>query len=171
MPNFLNITELKERLHIAPEVGDYDLELQGYIDAAESYLGDPVNGILHRPVLAQDFVERFRRFEDVCLAFPDEVQTVSVSYVDADGAEQALGDIFTVENGCLVLNHGENWPYARSVTVSYRAGWEPYAVPQAIREAGYFIARSYFEQGDQIDHNRFRSVVAFKVAGFRRATI
>lgn len=171
MPNFLSVVELKERLHISPEVGDYDLELQGYIDAAESYLGDPVNGILHRPILAQDFVERFARFDDVCLAFPDEVQTVLATYVDADGAEQPLGDIFTVENGRLVLNYGESWPFARSVTISYRAGWEPHTVPSAIREAGYFIARSFFEQGDQIDHNRFRSIVAFKVAGFRRATI
>lgn len=169
MPNFLNIRELKERLHITFD--DDDLLLQGYIDAAESYLGDPVNGVLHRPVLAQDFVERFARFDDVCLAFPDEVTEVSVSYVDAEGAERPLGEIFTVENGCLLLKHGENWPQARSVTVSYRAGWDPHAVPSAIREAGYFIARSLYEQGDQIDQNRFRSVVAFKIAGFRRATL
>lgn len=169
MPNFLNIRELKERLHITFD--DDDLTLQGYIDAAESYLSDPVNGILHRPVLAQDFVERFARFDDVCLAFPDQVSDLSVSYVDARGVEHSLGDIFTVENGHLLLNYGEHWPHAKSVTVSYRAGWEPHEVPQAIREAGYFIARSYYEQGDQIDHNRFRSVVAFKVAGFRRATL
>ena len=169
MPNFLSLIELKERLHITFD--DDDAELQGYIDAAESYLGDPVNGVLHRPVLAQDFVERFSRFEDVCLAFPDEVSTLSVAYVDADGVDQALGDIFAVENGCLVLNYGERWPQARSVTVSYRAGWEDGFVPAAIKEAGYFIARSFYEQGDQIDQNRFRSVVAFKIAGFRRATL
>lgn len=169
MPNFLTLTELKGRLHITFD--DDDAELQGYIDAAESYLGDPVNGVLHRPVLAQDFVERFSRFEDVCLSFPDEVSTLSVSYVDADGVDQALGDTFTLEHGRLVLNHGERWPQARSVMVSYRAGWEEGFVPAAIKEAGYFIARSFYEQGDQIDHNRFRSVVAFKIAGFRRATL
>ena len=169
MPNFLSLIELKERLHITFD--DDDAELQGYIDAAESYLGDPLNGVLHRPVLAQDFVERFARFEDVCLAFPDEVSILEVSYLDGDGVEQVIGDIFTVENGCLVLKYGERWPQARSVTVSYRAGWEPHAVPPAIREAGYFIARSFYEQGDQIDQNRFRSVVAFKIAGFRRATL
>lgn len=169
MPNFLTLHELKERLHITFD--DDDAELQGYIDAAESYLGDPVNGILHRPVLAQDFVERFERFDDVFLAFPDEVSTLSVSYMDASGVEQDLGEIFTLECGRLVLKHGERWPQGRDVSVSYRAGWELDFVPAAIREAGYFIARSYYEQGDKIDPVRFRSVVAFKVAGFRRATL
>lgn len=169
MSNFLSLIELKERLHITFD--DDDAELQGYLDAAESYLGDPVNGILHRPVLAQDFVERFSGFESVCLAFPDEASDFAVTYLDANGIEQSLGETFTVEGGYLVLNHGQRWPQAKSVTVSYRAGWDEAEVPAAIREAGYFIARSLYEQGDQIDQNRFRSVVAFKVAGFRRATL
>lgn len=167
MPNFLSLTELKGRLHIT--FADDDAELQGYIDAAESYLADPQNGILRRPVLATEFVERFDRFSDVALAFPDDVTAVSVAYIDADGAEQDLAEIYTVEDGYLVLNRGETWPQARSVTVTYTSGWASNAVPAAIKEAGYFIARSYYEQGHEIDQDRFRAVVAFMVAGYRRA--
>lgn len=166
MPNFLSLMELKERLHITFD--DDDAELQGYIDAAESYLADPQNGILGRPVLATEFVERFAGFSAVALAFPDDVTAVSVTYVDADGAEQDLPEIYRVEDGALILNYGENWPQARSVTVTYTAGWAPNAVPAAIKEAGYFIARSYYEQGHEIDQDRFRAVVAFMVAGYRR---
>lgn len=166
MPNFLSLMELKERLHITFD--DDDAELQGYIDAAESYLADPQNGILRRPVLATEFVERFSGFRTVALAFPDEVTSVSITYVDADGAEHDLPPIYRVEDGALILNDGENWPQARSATVTYTAGWEYDFVPPAIREAGYFIARSYYEQGHEIDQARFRSVVSFMVAGYRR---
>lgn len=169
MPNFLSLVELKERLHITFD--DDDAELQGYIDAAESYLADPQNGILRRPVLATEFVERFAGFDAVALAFPDEVTEVSVSYIDADGVDRDLPKIYRVEGGKLVLNHGESWPQARSVTVTYTAGWTVNGVPAAIKEAGYFIARSYYEQGHEIDQDRFRAIVAFMVRGFRRVTL
>lgn len=168
MANFLSIIELKERLHITFD--DDDAELQGYLDAAESYLGDPQNGILWRPVIAQEFTEVFARFSDVEIAYPDGVDAVSVTYIDADGAEQTLGDIYTVKGGALCLKSGEKWPpHTGDVIVTYTSGWQPSDVPAGIKEAGYFIARSYYEQGHDIDQNRFRSVVAFMVAGYRRA--
>ena len=170
MPNFLTLTELKERLHITFE--DDDAELQGYIDAAESYLSDPYNGVLHRPVLATEFVETFPSVNCVSLAFPDEVLAFSVAYVDPDGVKQDLPEIYTVHNGRLALNPGESWPSAKSVTVTYTAGWpDPDFVPAGFKETGYFIARSYYEQGDKIDQDRFRAIVSFKIAGFRRATL
>lgn len=169
MPNFLTLGELKGRLHITFD--DDDGELAGYLAAAESYLGDPQNGILHRPVVAQEFTETFAGFAEVQLAFPDEVSAVSVAYADAEGLEQTLPEGFTLADGRLMRAPGATWPRARRVTVTYTAGWLPGQVPRAICEAGYFIARSFYEQGDKIDPERFRSVIAIKVAGFRRATL
>lgn len=170
MPSFLHLSEIKTRLHITFD--DDDAELWGYLDAAESYLADPENGILRRPVVAQEFTEIFDSFGCVDLAFPDDARDLEVAYTDPDDLPQVLGPIYTLRRGVLVLNHGETWPRAVGpVTVTYTAGWEIERVPSGIREAGYFIARSYYEQGDEIDADRFRSVVAFKVAGFRRVTL
>ena len=170
MPQFLDLAELKNRLHIT--FADDDAELTGYLDAAESYLADPENGILRRPVVAQEFTEIFDRFDCVDLAFPDDARNVSIAYTDPDGLPLTLGPVYTLRRGVLALSRGETWPRAAGpVTVTYTAGWELEAVPAGIRETGYFIARSYYEQGDEIDADRFRSVVAFKIAGFRRATL
>jgi hypothetical protein len=170
MPDFLQLAELKRRLHITFE--DDDAELQGYLDSAQSYLADPENGILRRPVVAQEFTEEFDSFADVDLGFPDDARSVSVTYLDADGVEQALGPIYDVKSGHLRLRHGETWPSAvRPVTVTYTAGWEVDQVPHAIKEAGHFMARSFYEQGDEIDVDRLRAIVALKVSAFRRATL
>lgn len=170
MLDFLILDELKDRLHITFD--DDDLELQGYLDAAQSYLADPENGILRRPVVAQEFTEVFDSFACVDLAFPDDARDVSIAYTDPDGLPLTLGPVYTLRRGVLALRRGETWPRAAGpVTVTYTAGWDVRDVPAAIREAGYFIARSYYEQGDEIDADRFRSVVAFKIAGFRRATL
>lgn len=170
MPDFLSLTELKRRLHISFD--DDDFELQSYLDAAQSYLADPENGILRRPVVAQEFTEEFSSFGCVDLAFPDDARDVSITYLDADGAEQAVGAIYSVRNGQLRLNKGETWPHTSGpVIVTYTAGWEPEQVPTAIKEAGYFIARSYYDQVDELDIERFRAIVAFKVSAFRRVTL
>jgi hypothetical protein len=170
VPDFLDFDELKRRLHVTFD--DDDAELQGYLDAAQSYLADPENGILRRPVVAQEFTEVFAGFGCVDLAFPDDARDVSVAYIDSSGLPQTLGPIYTIHRGQLVLAIGSTWPHARGpVTVTYTAGWNEAEVPDGIREAGYFIARSYYEQGDEIDVDRFRSVVAFKISGFRRATL
>ena len=170
MPNFLSLDELKRRLHIT--FADDDAELQGYLDAAESYLGDPENGILRRPVVAQEFIEVFDSFDCIWLAFPDDARNLSIAYTDHDGLPLLVGDIFTTHRGRLMLNHGQAWPrHTGPVTVTYTAGWEAGSVPAGIQEAGYFIARSYYEQGDELDSDRFRSVVAFKVSGYRRVTL
>lgn len=170
MPDFLSLPELKRRLHVTFD--DDDSELQSYMDSAQSYLADPENGVLRRPVVAQEFTEEFNSFACVDLAYPDDARAVSVEYTDADGADQVLGDIYTVRRGGLRLNAGETWPSATGpVVVRYTAGWELDEVPRAISEAGYFIARSFYEQGDEIDADRFRSIVAFQISGFRRATL
>lgn len=170
MPQFLELSELKRRLHITFE--DDDVELNGYLDAAESYLGDPENGILRRPIVAQEFTEMFDSFECIWLGFPDDARDLSIAYLDPEGLPLVVGDIFTTYRGQLLLNHGETWPRRTGrVIVTYTAGWPIGEIPAGIQEAGYFIARTYYEQGDEMDADRFRSVVGFKVAGYRRATL
>ena len=169
MPEFLDLDVFKQQGKI--DFADDDAEISSYLDAAESYLADPANGILCRPIVETEFTESFSSFRSVNLSYPDLITTSAVTYVDVEGQEQTLATIYAIQDGTLVLNPGETWPRAISVTVTYTAGWPINDVPDAIRQAGYFIARSFYEEGSNINHNRLRSIVAIMVRGFRRQTI
>ncbi|MGB1215952.1 MAG: head-tail connector protein [Pikeienuella sp.] len=170
MPNYLLLSEIKRRLRISFD--DDDAELAGHLRAAESYLGDPVDGVLQRQVVRASFVETFNSFSDVCLEWPDNVSDVFVTYVDGDGATQTLGSIYTVSDGRLELNYEKTWPApAENVIVSYSSGWDAADIPAGISDIGYFIAQTFYDLGVEVDYDRLRKIVAFKAAPFRRSGI
>ena len=169
MPDYLDLDEFKAQRRI-----DSDLEddvITRLLNSAEARLGDPVNGILRRPVVSQEFTEKFSGFDSVELAYPDNASISDLSYESA-GVMTAVGDIYTLENGKLVLTYGESWPTnVTSVSVTYTAGWDAADVPEPIKDAGYFIAGQLYDNEDSFDSERFRRVLAFMVSGYRRAGI
>lgn len=163
---YLDLTEFKEERRI--DFADKDALLTRLLNAAENYLGDPYNGVLHRPVVSQEFTEEFRRFEDVDLAYPDLAAITSVSHESA-GVLVATDDIFDLKDGRLDLRYGEAWPTADKVVVTYTSGWQVADVPDQIKDAGYFVASQMFDHRDTFDSDRFRSVLAIMISGYRRA--
>ncbi len=170
MSDYLILSKFKLMLHVG--FSDDDFELSKRLDAAESYLGDPENGILQRQVIKKSFTEHFSSFSAVCLEWPDVVSDVIVTYLDASENTQTLGSIYTVNDGRLVLNYGEKWPSpAKNITVSYSSGWDAPDVPEGICDLGYFIARTFYTKGVEIDQKKFKEIVAFQAAPFRRSGI
>lgn len=171
MPQFLDIETFK-RMPPVIDFSDDDVAIYNLLDMAESYIGDPLNGILRRQVVKADFVENFDTFTAVSLNWPDEVSDVVVTYLDEDDVTQTVGDIYTVEDGGLVLNYDEEWPSpAKNIIVSYSSGWDAGDVPHGIRKLGYYVARTFYEKGDDIDPQKFRAVIAIHAAPFRRAEL
>ncbi|WP_282026853.1 hypothetical protein [Limimaricola cinnabarinus] len=168
MPQFLSLDEFKAERRIDSD--DQDAFISRLLTSAETQLDDPFNGILRRPVVAREFVETFDSFDAVELAFPDNATITTVAY-EANGQGGTVGAIYDLEDGRLRLRHGESWPSADRVTVTYSAGWNVADVPEPIRDAGYFIAGQMFDHRDDFDAERFRHVLAMMIAGYRRATL
>ncbi|MGB0855036.1 MAG: hypothetical protein ACPGSI_17195 [Pikeienuella sp.] len=167
MPDFLTLSEFKDYMQVTWT--EDDTTFTALLDAAESYLADPDNGILGRPVITTAFSEEFDSLPEVRIAHPDGASITTVTYTDTDGQAQTLGDIFRLKGDCLVLNYGETWPaHIAPVTVAYSAGFA--TAPQAIKTAGYFYAASLFEQRDseKMNPETLRRVIAMMVAGYRR---
>lgn len=171
MPEYLTLTRFKEALHYDGD--DDDATLTGLLDAAESYIGDPENGILRRPVAVTAFSEEFDSLSDVQIRFPDGATVTSVTYTDADSQEQTLGAIFRLIDGQLTALEGETLPASKyPVTANYTAGFAE--VPEAIAAAGYFYAGTLFEaQSDasKMKPEMLRQLIAQMLSGYRRPTL
>lgn len=168
MPQFLDVDEFKAERQIFH--ADHDALIFRLLTSAETQLNDPFNGILRRPVVAREFVETFDRFDAVEIAFPDNATVDAVTY-EANGQGGTVGPIYDLEDGRLRLRHGESWPRADRVTVTYTAGWAVADIPEPIRDAGYFIAGQMYDNRDDFDAERYRHVLAMMIAGYRRATL
>ncbi|MGC1497294.1 MAG: head-tail connector protein [Sulfitobacter sp.] len=171
MPNYLTIDALKQRLHFDGD--EDDTVMTGLLDAAEAYIGDPDNGILRRPVVVEAFTETFNSLSDVRLRFPDGATVTSVTYTDFDGAEQALGAVYSLIGDALVLLAGEVWPQHKSpVTVIYTAGFV--TIPEPIISAGYFYAGTLYEgqaNASMMKPEMLRQLMCQMLAGYRRSTL
>jgi len=170
MPEYLSLDVFK--MHNSLEVGDlypagFDGLCNGYLDAAEAYIGDVESGILRRPVISTEFTEKFADFASVSIAHPDEVTEFTLT---TDGT--VVADIYTLEDGAVALNEGEEWPdVVDGVTATYRAGWAAADVPAPISSAGYFVAATLFQQrsGGESHPEKLRSYLALALSGYRRA--
>lgn len=167
MPAFLYLSTFKQ--HAAIDHNDADVLISGYLDAAEAYLGDPENGWLRRPVVAQSFTESFASFEGVALTHPDLAEITSLT---VDGEEVSFG--YDLIGGALSLHSGEEWPDVdEEVRVTYEAGWSADSVPQPIVNAGYYIAATLYEHRNSGEGSaeNLNSYLAIALAGYRRPAL
>lgn len=169
MPDFLTLSEFKSFIRV--DWSDEDAHLTSLLDAAESYFGDPKNGLLGRPIVRQTFSEKFATFGDVHLQHPDGATITSIDYLDPDGASQTLGAIYEVEGPSLDLLPDETWPQHKGkVTVTYSAGFD--TVPPQIKQACYLYASSQWEGGTTMDAVGMADrVIPIMIGGFVRKNI
>lgn len=171
MPQYLDLAELKARLHV--DFADDDAELTGYLDAAESYIGDPKYGILGRPVLQETFTEWFGDFGVIEIANPDDVYAATIEYVDVSGGAQTFpSDQYTVRDGTFRLVNGATWPdHIGEVSVTYQSGWLAGEIPAAIKNAGYLFAAFHYDPQDGQKESELTNKMNHTLAGFRRIKI
>jgi len=90
--------------------------------------------------------------------------TLTIEYVDTDGATQTLGSsVYQIDRNSqpprIITAHGESWPTVRaqlaSVTVTYQAGYgaTSAAVPQSIRNAITMLGGYWFDQRFPVSQN------------------
>lgn len=167
MPDYLDLEEF--RAHLRRDATFEDNLLTGFLDAAEEYLGDPDSGVLGRPVIKTAFVEKFSGFGAVRIAHPDGAEITAIKWTDSEGVEASLSPIYELDDGCLSLITGEEWPVGvASVSVEYEAGFDP--VPEAIKRAGYFYAASLERGrfGDAISPEKVSRMISLMISGYRR---
>ncbi len=170
MPAYLTLAEFKEAMRI--ETTHEDIYCTSLLDAAEGYLGDVDSGILGRPVLETVFTEYYDSFDSISLCHPEPATINSIDYTDENDATQALGAIYRLERGILILLDGEVWPQkSGTITVTYTAGWA--AAPAPVKAAGYFMAGSFYEnrQAEGALPTGLRKTIALMLAGYKRTSI
>lgn len=135
----VTLAEVKASLRVTSSVDD-DL-ITSYLGAAVGHL-DGYDGVLGRCLVSQTWAQRFDGWDaSFQLPFPD-VQSVSVTYLDGDGAEQTLaasnyeliGDMvfFVPEFDAPTLYEASEYP----VTCTFAAGYgDAEDVPDPLKAA------------------------------------
>ncbi len=167
------------KTHLRVDFADEDMLVGGYLEAATSYL-DGHSGILGRCLVTQTWAQSFDDFAG-CLRLPFagvDIDSVEVTYLDANGAEQALAStvyaVLTDERGpYLELRSGQRWPSisseAAAVTVEADYGYGAAAkVPSALKSAILLHVQALYERGD--DTALMRSHAAL-IAPYRRISV
>ena len=111
MAGFISLADAKAHLKI--EYDEEDALIGGYIEAASAFVERETGHVAETRTEAFAF-DRFGCGLDLRLR-PVAADSVEVSYLDADGEEQAFADVRLVEkNGTLRVSPaiGSNWPTA-----------------------------------------------------------
>lgn len=174
----VSLADIKAHV-VAEGFTDDDDRLEGYVSAATAMFDAAGNGYLGRALVTQRWSlvsGGFPASGRVVLPVPTVQQVVSVTYYDADNAEQTL----TASSYRLTVNgefahvdlvSGQSWPatYNRSdaVTILYDAGYGDAAsdVPQVIRQAISIVADGFYKE--RADAESLPAGVRQMVAGFR----
>jgi len=147
----VSLSEVKG--HCRVDHNDDDAVLEALLAAAVDHL-DGWTGILGRCIVSQTWRQDFPSFGCMRLALGPVKSIASVTYYDADNAQQTLSsDIYTLLTGPLgdyvVLKPDQSWPehYSRpdAVSVTYEAGAEPEDVPAAIKAAILLLVAHWYE--------------------------
>lgn len=145
------------RQHVKRDDDDDDAVLEGLIAVAMGRLDGP-RSILGRCLVNQTVADSWSAFPIgavLPVALAPIVSVVSISYYDADNAEQTFaGEKFTAHNrpggGYVRLIKNESWPatYERddAVTVTYIAGYGAAAanVPAEIKHAAKMLIGDWY---------------------------
>lgn len=140
------------KAHLRVDGGDDDALITGLIAAASAHIDGP-EGWLGRAIGRQTLELRLESFGTagaLWLPYPPAIDLVSIEYVDASGAEQAVSvDTCTIEGQVLRPIAPAAFPRAawqgddgETVRVRYRAGHE--IVPPAIRVAILLMVGDFY---------------------------
>jgi uncharacterized phiE125 gp8 family phage protein len=147
------VTLAEAKAHLRLEGTEDDTYVTALIQAARQHAEE----VCWRGVVTQTWevvLEHFPDCEAVDLPGGNLGAISSVTYVDADGAEQALNadaygaDAVSVP-GRLVLAYNETWPSTRcqwdAVRVRYTVGWAVADVPAPIKQALLLLVSQMYE--------------------------
>lgn len=147
------VTLAEAKAHLRLEGTDDDTYVSVLIQAARQHIEE----VCWRGVVTQTreaVLERFPDCDAVALPGGNLASISSVTYTDADGAEQTLdagvygADTVSVP-GRLVLAYNESWPSIRcqwdAVRVQYVVGWAVADVPAPIKQALLLLVSQLYE--------------------------
>lgn len=155
-PQELPVDLAAAKLHCRVDGEKEDSLIQGLLSAATEYLDGPA-GILGRAIVSQEWLLELESWP-AGLTLPIEpVQSVSITYVDADGVEQTLDtETFDlIQSGAsqptrLVVTEGAILPQLGTgiypVKIAITAGFgDAAAVPKSIQTAIYMLVAHWHE--------------------------
>lgn len=152
----ISLVEAKRHCRVDDDNRDNDPVLSSLIDTVTAHL-DGYSGILGRALITQTWRQDFPGFSD-CMRLPlgDLISVTSVTYYDADNAQQTLATsvyqgLSDARGPFLTLKPDESWPttYSRpdAVRVTWTAGYGATSdsVPAAIRHAALLLVGHWFD--------------------------
>lgn len=143
----VTLSELKSHLRITSDTEDTLLSI--YLDAAHSYLDSYTGRKLKRGAEQS----HFDGFSDLEL-IGDNVDSVTVTYIDLDGVEQTLSSsVYLLKQHktrpYLTLAYNQTWPSIRSedaaVRVDYTSGYDASTLPDTLKAAILIEAATQYE--------------------------
>jgi uncharacterized phiE125 gp8 family phage protein len=168
----LSLAEVKA--HVRVDHDDEDDLISSLIAAATDHL-DGRAGVLGRALVTQTWVQEWSGFpacRRIRLPLPD-VQSVTISYIDADGAEQTFPAsdyhlTHDARSGLAILDDAASWPSADdqpdAVTVTMVAGFgDREAVPAAIRIAAMILVATWYASREAVVTGATASVTPISV--------
>lgn len=143
----VTLAELKDHLRITWDDEDSSLSvyLAGALDYVETFTGQKLSRIARN-----SYFDDFSNLELV----GDSPSSVSVSYVDDDGADQTLSSaVYALKTHkarpYLALAYNQSWPSYREqdavITVSYTSGYSTTTLPASLKAAVLLEAGSQYE--------------------------
>jgi uncharacterized phiE125 gp8 family phage protein len=157
----VTLTEAKAQLRVASDNTDDDTMISALLQATTDHL-DGWSGVLGRCLVTQTWSASFDGFSGrfLRLPFPDVTAIASVTYQDADDAEQTVNAAsYAIKEDALsaYLFFAESFTiptvYHRpdAVTVTFTAGYgAASAVPQAIKHAMLMLVSHWYENREAI---------------------
>jgi uncharacterized phiE125 gp8 family phage protein len=178
----VTLAEAKAHLRVEAEDTDNDAAIRGYVSAAVSY-AEQYTGLR----LAPQTVKLRAWALDACTfrlpTAPIESIT-SITYLDQDGAEQALdaSAYVTDLNGIhptLSRAYHQTWPAHRvtlgSITITAVCGYAAGQVPTPIKQAILLMVGDWFSNRETTDPSRVQAIEMVAVdallANYRRAYV
>lgn len=142
------VTRTDAKKHVRAEFHTDD---DAYIDGLIASARDHVERYTGTRLAEQIVTLKCDRFADFCSVPEAPLQSVAITYIDTDGAEQTLADtVYELRNdglcSALVLKFGQSWPSVQAgsrITVTAVAGYE--VMPPALKHALLLWIGSAFE--------------------------
>jgi hypothetical protein len=138
-----------------------DALITGYIVAAREWVEAYTGTIMVEREVTETH-EAFAPFFDLRWA-PFDPDTLEISYVDADGAEQSVSDL-TINGSRVRPAFNAWWPtvrYGTGVTITYSAGGD--AVPVRLKQAILLLVSHWFSSRDAVNVGNIVNEVPFGV--------
>lgn len=177
----VSLTEVKA--HCRVEGTDSDTVLTALLNAAVDHL-DGWSGILGRAMVTQSWRQDFCGFATpLRLPLGPAASITSVTYYDADNAQQTLADTVYVLRAdalgaYLDLKAGQSWPsaYGRAdaVSVTFVAGTDAADVPAALKAALLMLVSHWFHNREAVGDGSLAEIpmgASALVAPYRRVGV